>query len=65
MFFDRQFKCRNSLAAVLTLLWRELAGVRELTRLLNRKGFLWCESPKVKQQALSQRFLTFAAVLFE
>ena len=52
-------------AAVLTLLWRELAGVRELTRLLNRKGFLWCESHKVKQQVLSQKILTFAAVVFE
>jgi len=52
-------------AAVLTLLWREVAGVTELTRLLNREGFLWCGSQKVKQQALSQRFLTFSAVLFE
>jgi len=52
-------------AAVLTLLWREVAGVTELTRLLNREGFLWCESQTVKQQALSQIFLTFPAVLFE
>ena len=52
-------------AAVLTLLWRELAGVTELTGLLNREGFLWCESQKVKQQALFQIFLTFPAVLFE
>ena len=52
-------------AAVLTLLWREVAGVTELTRLLNREVFLWCDTQKVKQQALSQRFLTFSAVLFE
>lgn len=52
-------------AAVLTLLWREVAGVRELTRLLNREGFLWCDRQKLKQQALSQMFLTFYAVLFE
>jgi hypothetical protein len=52
-------------AAVLTLLWRELAGVTELTRLLHREGFLWCDPQKVKQQALSQRFFTFFAVLFE
>jgi hypothetical protein len=51
--------------AVLTLLWREVAGVRELTQLLNREGFLWCDSQKIKQQALSQIFLTFSAVLFE
>lgn len=52
-------------AAVLTLLWREIAGVTELTRLLNREGFLWCDPQKVKQQALSHRFLIFSAVLFE
>jgi hypothetical protein len=52
-------------AAVLQLFWREVAGVTELTRLLNREGFLWCGSQKVKQQALSQIFLTFSAVLFE
>jgi hypothetical protein len=53
------------LRKAITLFWREVAGVTELTRLLNREGFLWCESQKVKQQALSQIFLTFPAVLFE
>ena len=52
-------------AAVLTLLWREIAGVTELTRLLNRENFLWCDPQKIKQQALSKIFLTFSAVLFE
>jgi hypothetical protein len=33
------------LAAVLILLWLEVAGVTELIRLLNRKGFL-CVNPK-------------------
>ncbi|MGK7917964.1 MAG: IS4 family transposase [Prochloraceae cyanobacterium] len=52
-------------AAVLTMLWRDVAGVRELTRMLAREGFLWCNRLKVSQQALSQRFLTFPAQLFE
>lgn len=52
-------------AAVLTLLWRDVPGVTELGRLLETEGFLWCEKIKVSQQALSQRFLTFPAVLFE
>ena len=52
-------------AAVLTLLWRNVPGVTELTRLLETEGFLWCEPTKVTQQAMSQRFLTFPAVLFE
>lgn len=52
-------------AAVLTLLWRDFPGVTELGRLLETEGFLWCERLKVSQQALSQRFLTFPAILFE
>ncbi|WP_083890046.1 IS4 family transposase [Crinalium epipsammum] len=53
------------MAAVLTLLWRDVAGVRELTRMLARDGFLWCSPTKVSQQAVSQRFLTFPSELFE
>jgi hypothetical protein len=52
-------------AAVLTLLWREVAGVTELTRMLAREGFLWCRPTTVSQQAMSQRFLSFPASLFE
>jgi hypothetical protein len=52
-------------AAVLTLLWRNVPGVTELTRLLETEGFLWCEPTQVTQQAMSQRFLTFPFVLFE
>jgi Transposase DDE domain len=52
-------------AAVLTLLWREVAGVTELTRMLARSGFLWCRPTTVSQQAMSQRFLSFPATLFE
>ena len=51
------------MAAVLTLLWRDVAGVRELTRMLSRDGFLWCNPTQVSQQALSQRFLTFPSSL--
>jgi len=52
-------------AAVLTLLWRDVPGVTELARLLKTEGFLWCPKTQVSQQALSQRFLTFPAILFE
>lgn len=52
-------------AAVLTLLWRDVAGVTELTRMLVREGFLWCNPKTVTQQAISQRFLSFPYVLFE
>ena len=62
---DRILNLPLMVAAVLTLIWRDVAGVRELTRILNREGFLWCEPKKVSQQALSQRFLTFPAQIFE
>ena len=62
---DRILNLPLMMAAVLTLLWRDVAGVRELTRMLTRDGFLWCNPTKVSQQALSQRFLTFPAELFE
>ena len=62
---DRILNLPLMVAAVLTLIWRDVAGVRELTRILNREGFLWCEPKQVSQQALSQRFLTFPAQIFE
>ncbi|MBE9130189.1 MULTISPECIES: IS4 family transposase [unclassified Coleofasciculus] len=62
---DRILNLPLMVAAVLTLLWRDVAGVRELTRMLAREGFLWCTPKQVSQQAISQRFLTFPASLFE
>lgn len=53
------------IAAVLTILWRQVPSVYELTRLLAREHLLWCKTVKVSQQALSERFLVFPATLFE
>jgi hypothetical protein len=58
---DRILNLPLMVAAVLTLLWRDVAGVTELTRMLAREGFLWCTPKSVSPQALSQRFLTFPA----
>lgn len=52
-------------AAVLTLIWRQVPSVHELTRMLNREDLLWCEAVKVRQQSVSERFLVFPASLFE
>jgi len=52
-------------AAVLTLLWRQVPSVHELTRMLAREDLLWCRAVKVSQQSLSERFLVFPAELFE
>ena len=52
-------------AAVLTLIWRQVPSVGELTRLLAREDLLWSKAVQVSQQAVSQRFLAFPAELFE
>ena len=52
-------------AAILTLIWRQVPSVHELTRMLNREDLLWCKAVKVRQQSLSERFLIFPASLFE
>jgi hypothetical protein len=62
---DRILNLPLMVAAVLTLLWRDVAGVTELTRMLAREGFLWCSPKVVSQQAIAQRFLSFPAELFE
>ena len=53
------------LAAVLTLLWRQVPSVHELTRMLHREDLLWAQAVKVSRQALTQRFLTFPHQIFE
>ena len=62
---DRILNLPLMVAAVLTLLWRDVPGVTELTRILARAGFLWCNPTQISQQAISNRFLTFPAELFE
>lgn len=53
------------LAAVLTLVWRQVPSARELNRMLARENLLWAKVTSVSQQALSQRLLTFPASMFE
>ena len=52
-------------AVVLTLLWRQVPSVQELTRLLAREDLLWCRATKIAQQSLAERFLVFPAEFFE
>ena len=69
--YYRQLKMRSRTltlplmaAQILTILWRQVPSVRELTRVLERENLLWCSAVKVSQQALSERFLVFPAALF-
>ena len=50
---------------VLAMIWRQVPGVNELQRLLAHERILWTQPTKVSQPALSQRFLSFPAELFE
>ena len=52
-------------AAVLTLLWRQVPSVNELTRMLHRENLLWAQAVKVSRQAVTERFLTFPYQIFE
>lgn len=52
-------------AAVLAMIWRQVPGVCTLQRMLARERVLWNEPVRVSQPALSERFLTFPAELFE
>ncbi|MBE9170653.1 hypothetical protein IQ238_25090 [Pleurocapsales cyanobacterium LEGE 06147] len=53
------------LAAVLTMVWRQVPSARELNRMLARENLLWAKATQVSQQALSQRLLSFPASMFE
>jgi Transposase DDE domain len=68
----RQLGLRNRIltlpvmvAVVLALIWRQVPGVCTLQRMLARERVLWSEPVAVSQAALSERFLTFPAELFE
>ena len=51
-------------AAVLTLIWRQVPSVTTLVRLLAREAVLWVPPLEVSQQALSLRLRTLPAELF-
>jgi len=62
---DRILNLPLMVSLVLTLLWRQVPSVHELTRMLAREDLLWCKAVEVRQQSLSERFLVFPAELFE
>ena len=68
--YYRQLGLRNRLltlplmmAAVLTLLWRQVPSVQELTRLLSREALLLCKAINFSHPPFSPPFLTFPAPL--
>ena len=61
---DRILSLPVMIAAVLTLLWRQVPSVCELARMLAREKSLWAPQVEVSQQALSKRFLLFPYGIF-
>lgn len=51
-------------AAILTLIWRQVPSVSSLVRMLARENLLWTPPLHVSQQALSQRLRCLPAKLF-
>jgi hypothetical protein len=51
-------------ALVLSMIWRQLAGVSDLVRVLRTEGLLWATPQPVSQQAVSERLRTLPADLF-
>ena len=51
-------------AFVLEMIWRQIGGVSELTRMVQKEAILWEQPRKVSQQALSQRLTSLPAELF-
>jgi hypothetical protein len=51
-------------AAMLTMIWRQVPSVHQLTRMLAREDLLWCRATQVSQQALNKRMLSFPYELF-
>jgi hypothetical protein len=62
---DRILTLPLMVAAVITLMWRQVPSVGELTRMLNRDDVLWAKAVRVSRQAVSERFLSFPYGLFE
>lgn len=61
---ERTLSLPVMMALLLSAVWRQIAAVNELARLIRDEAVLWEEPKKVTQQALSERFNTLPAVLF-
>jgi hypothetical protein len=61
---DRVLNLPVMVALVLSMVWRQIGAVSELVKMLRDEGLLWAEPRRISQQALSQRFNTFPAILF-
>ena len=61
---ERTLNLPVMVALVLSMIWRQVAGVNELVRLLRTEGLLWATPQRISQQAVSERLRTLPAELF-
>lgn len=52
------------MAVVVSLVYRQIAGLREVIRILSEEGLMWVEPIEVSAQALSKRLQTLPVELF-
>jgi hypothetical protein len=62
---DRLLTLPVMMAVVLSLVYRRISGLSEVTRVLESEGLLWVEPFKVSKQALSKRLACLPTELFE
>ncbi|MBD2518073.1 IS4 family transposase [Nostoc sp. FACHB-973] len=64
LFRDRILTLPVMMAIVVSLVYRQIPGLRELQRVLSQEGLLWVERMEVSTQAVSKRLRTLPIELF-
>jgi hypothetical protein len=63
-FRDRILTLPMMMAIVVSLVYRQIPGLREVQRVLSQEGLLWVERMEVSAQAVSKRLRTLPIELF-
>ena len=64
MMRDRLLSLPVMVALVVSLVYRQIAGLSEAVRLLEEEGLLWVKPLKVTRQAVSKRIMNVPAEIF-
>ena len=61
---DRLLNLPVMVALIISLVYRQIAGLSEAVRVLKEEGLLWVEPIEVSKQALSKRLMNMPAEIF-
>jgi hypothetical protein len=61
---ERTLGLTTMVAFVLEMIWRQIGGVCEMTRIVQTEAVLWASPKKVSQQAFSERLTSLPAQIF-